>query len=659
MNDSALPTRYETWVAQLAAPAWRERKQATTALRELVELDADAPEVLSVVAETLLEGLISQDAINGRASCHEVLVAIGKPAIPGLLARLDEPGMGQRLLVDLLGDIGDATHASRLATLVIDAMGDTNLRGAAAVALGKIGGTHAAAALTSLLEDPVAMLRMHALEAMRSGGVPLEPEKGVRLLEDPYTRKAAAAVIGNTAAVGAAMLLGPLLDDPTIGVRQTAVVSLVRIDERLNHPPEIEVMLRALPAATLARVRELVAQSSPEVRIAAMRLAARAGDADVVGHLFAVMDEPVLSEQALATVRALGAAAASPTLAAMPGLPAQHHVHLFRIIGALPTPVDARLLVVLTEGLHAEPSEDGMVAAAEALERVGTQDCLAELYRAMECSGRIGEAAADAVVAILNREDAGDMFDRIIGRYWPQESHLAANLCRVVGELRSQSHAGQLVALLGAAEVSVRIAAATALGQLEGDHEGASALSFALTDEEPQVRAAACRSLGQLRAPRSVHSLLSATEDRSPMVRAAAVHALVALDNPVSLARLRAVIVEDPVPSVVVQAIAGLGNSGLEQDLTMLMSLCTSEDWEVVKAAARALREFGEHRATAALLGLLSHPRWDVRWAAAEVLAQRVDRTALQPLRNALPDEKDRVVRKVIRDAIAHLESET
>jgi HEAT repeat protein len=176
------------------------------------------------------------------------------------------------------------------------------------------------------------------------------------------------------------------------------------------------------------------------------------------------------------------------------------------------------------------------------------------------------------------------------------------------------------------------------------------------------VRAAASRSLGQLCAGQAVQSLMGATADPSPLVRAAAVSALVTLDNPVSLARLRAIIVEDPMPTVVVQAIAGLGTTGLDQDLTMLMSLCTSVDHEVVKAAARALRRFSAHRATAALLGLLTHDRWDVRWAAAEVLAARKDPTALGPLRASLLRENDQLVREVLDEAIqslvAHVEGD-
>jgi len=209
--------------------------------------------------------------------------------------------------------------------------------------------------------------------------------------------------------------------------------------------------------------------------------------------------------------------------------------------------------------------------------------------------------------------------------------------------------------LLGSADASVRVAAAIALGSVPGDPEGADALAFALADEEPLVRAAACRALGQLAVPQAPQALLSATHDRAPQVRAAAAAALVMLDNPVALPRLRAIVAEDTAPAAVVHAIAGLGRSGADQDLTMLMSLSLSADHEVVKAAARALSGFAHHRATAALLGLLSHDRWDVRWAAAQALGRRRDRTALQPLLRVHDHERDPLVRQAVGEAVAEL----
>ncbi|MCA9707382.1 MAG: HEAT repeat domain-containing protein, partial [Myxococcales bacterium] len=358
-----------------------------------------------------------------------------------------------------------------------------------------------------------------------------------------------------------------------------------------------------------------------------------------------------------ALVTALGEAAGEALVAVIDRIEPAPREHLFRMVTALPgAALSEPLLEQLVAGLS-DPTEDVAMAAAEALAEAGTVAALGGLVRVMGSPGRLGETAADAVATIVLRgeSDGHEELDPLIGSSWPQGGSLARNLCRVAGKLRALRHVPHLVSLLGSPDVGVRVAAAAAMGQIPGEHEGSSALSFALADEEPAVRAAACRSLGQLGAGQAVQSLMSATSDASPLVRAAAVSALVTLDNPVSLARLRAIIAEDPVPTVVVQAIAGLSNTGLDQDLTMLMSLCTSADHEVVKAAARALQGFSAHRATAALLGLLDHERWDVRWAAAEVLAGRDDVTALRPLAASLERESDQLVREVLEDAIARL----
>jgi HEAT repeat protein len=243
----------------------------------------------------------------------------------------------------------------------------------------------------------------------------------------------------------------------------------------------------------------------------------------------------------------------------------------------------------------------------------------------------------------------------LIGGAWPQSGALARNLARVVGRLGLVDYVPPLVSMLGSSDVVVRVAAALALGSIPGDHEGVGALGFALADEDPTVRAAACRSLGQLADPQSVHPLLAATSDPVALVRAAAVQALVAIDNPITVARMREIILDDSSTNVVVHAIAGLGRSKQDQDLTLLMSLCASEDHEAVKAAARALELYPAHRATAALLGLLSHERWDVRWAAAEVLSKRGDATALGPLERARELEQDALVRQNLAKAIDRL----
>jgi HEAT repeat protein len=658
---NGLPDQYERELARLAAPAWRERKQAAANLRDWVGDDRRRPEIIAPLAERLLDGLLSAEAIDGRAACHEVLVAIGNACADAIVRRLDSPGPSRRLLVDLLGETGDPSHVARLRAIAGDDEADINLRASAATALGRLGGPAAVDALLPLLEEGEELLVVHALDALRNCAARVPVAAIEPLVARKFTRKAAASVLGRAGDPAALPVLMPLLDDPMAGVRAVAASSLLSLDEDLRELGKAGLVRAALARVgpvTRQHVRALIEHRDHAVRAAAVGLAGMAGDPDALGAVLEVMDDPLIHEQALAMVAAMGETAAKALLQVAVQSGGSQREHVLRMIGALPRGlVDDSLLALLTAGLQ-DAGEEAAVAAAEALERIGDRSCLGALYRSMGTEGRLGEAAADAMAAILERggNDARRDLELIVGKTWPEDGELARNLCRVVGQIGSNRYAPHLVSMLGSTDVGVRMAAATAIGRIAGDHEGVAALSFALADEEPQVRAAACRSLGQLHAPQAVQSLITATADRSPLVRAAAVHALVTLDNPVALARLRAVIHEDPVPTVVVQAIAGLGTSGLNQDLTMLMSLCTSEDWEVVKAAARALTRFRAHRATAALLGLLGHERWDVRWAAAEVLAERGDRTALEPLRRALDEEADRLVRQVIGEAIDRLE---
>lgn len=659
---NALPEQYERELARLAAPAWRERKQAAANLRDWIGEDRRRPEIIAPLAERLLDGLLSTDAIDGRAACHEVLVAIGNACADAIVRRIDSPGPSRRLLVDLLGETGDPSHVARLSAIAGDREADINLRASAATALGRLGGPEAVEALLPLLASDEELLVVHALDALRNCSARVPVSAIEPLVSRRFTRRAAASVLGRAGDPAALPVLMPLLDDPMAGVRAVAASSLLALDEELRElgkPGLVRAALARAGPLTRQNIRSLIDHRDHTVRAAAVRLAGMAGDPEALAAVLEVMDDPLIHEQALAMVTAMGETAAQALAQVAVQTGGSQREHVLRMIGALPRGnVDDGLLALLTAGLQ-DAGEDAAVAAAEALERIGDRSCLGALYRAMAVEGRLGEAAADAMAAILERggRDAQRDLELIVGKTWPEEGELARNLCRVVGQIGSNRYAPHLVSMLGSSDVGVRVAAATAIGRIQGDHEGVAALSFALADEEPQVRAAACRSLGQLHAPQAVQSLITATADRSPLVRAAAVHALVTLDNPVALARLRAVIHEDPVPTVVVQAIAGLGTSGLNQDLTMLMSLCTSEDWEVVKAAARALTRFRAHRATAALLGLLGHERWDVRWAAAEVLAERGDRTALDPLRRALDDETDRLVRQVIGAAIDRLEA--
>jgi HEAT repeat protein len=575
--------------------------------------------------------------------------------------RIRDRGPASRLLVDLIGEIGGDAEATLLAEIVDNAEENPNLRASAATALGRIGGAEAEAGLRRLLADPSEMLQVYAVDGLRTAeaAVPvglLEP-----LVRRPVTRKGATTLLGLTRSPEALPLLLPLLVDEMAGVRAAAAVALVQLDATLAGEARGRMVADALAKISpeaCARVRELIHHRAESVRRAGARVATLAGDAEALHEVLPAMAEALIQEEAMQMVSELGEAANAALARAASNVDTTQREHLFRLIGCLEVDVvDPKLSALLQEGLE-DTDENARCAAAEALRVVGERSATGALYRAMGEEGPPGELAASALadIALRLRGSQQDDVMLIVGQTWPQHGALARNLCRVVGRLQSIDHVPHLVSLLGSIDADVRVAAAQGLGRISGEHEGVGALSFALADEEPQVRAAACRSLGMLGLPQSCQSLLSATSDPSPQVRAAAVQALVAIDNPIALPRMREIIADDPLPTVIVHAIAGLGSSGLDQDLTMLMSLCISSEHEVVKAAVRALVNFKAHRATAALLGLLDHPRWDVRWAAADALGQRGDATALESVRRAGERETDELVKQELQKAAERIE---
>ena len=500
-------------------------------------------------------------------------------------------------------------------------------------------------------------------EFAKAIGAALPVEELIPLVENDVTRRAATSLLGHSATAEALDLLVALLRDSMAGVRAAAAVALVTLDAALAEQGRPDAVAAAVSGSiddsVRDRLRDLIEHRQTEVRIAAIELCRMTRDTGALRHVLSVMSDPIVRERAAGLVAGL-AAQAGPALEQLgASVPPNRLGDLYALIGAVGPGASPALIALLVSGLgHRDPATAAV--AAGALGRVGDASSLGPLAAALAAPDPLGEAAAAALVALIDRHGPGTPGVQALLRGAGAATGTAScNLCRVVGALGRGGDpvfVQPLVTLLGAPDPLVRVAAARALGQIGGDHEGVTALTMALRDTDPGVRASACRSLGKLGAGEACQALLAVTTDDSAQVRAAAVQALVNLDNPVALARLREIVLADNAPVVVIPAIAGLGRAGGDLDLTLLMSLCRSTDHEVAKAAARGLVRFPAHRATAAVLGLLDHERWDVRWAAAEVLAERGDLTALSPLRRVQALERDPLVRQVLAGAITRLE---
>lgn len=667
-----LPPELERLLARFSGEGWRARKQAVKDLQTAIERSPPSASAFEALIERLLDGLTAE-SVPARSTCHEMLVYLGPRGLEGALRRLAQGGRGARMYVDLLADIGGPEQVPLLTAVLLRASEDDNVRASAAAALGAIGGPAAERALKGALASSSDMLQLFALDALRSIGASLAVDTLMPLVENAVTRRAATSLLAHSATPEALELLLALLRDSMAGVRAAAALALVTLDAAFadqGRPDAVAVALTGSVDETVRqRLRELVGHRQTEVKIAALELCRMTRDTGALRHVLPDMSEAVVRERAVGFVTGLGAAAGAALAELLPAVPPAALADFFLLIGALgdaesgvhasAPSLEPRLVAALIDGLaHPDPATASV--AAGALGRLGAPAAFAPLAEALAAPDPLGEAAAAALASLAQRHGPGaPPVQALLRGAAAATGARARNLCRVLGALghgEASPFVPPLVALLGADEAAVRVAAATALGHIGGEHEGVTALCLALSDGHQAVRAAACRSLGRLGAAAACQALLQASTDDSAEVRAAAVHALVSLDNPVALARLREIVLSDSAPGVVIPALAGLGHSGSDLDLTMLMSLCRSSDHEVAKAAARGLVRFSAHRATAAVLGLLDHDRWDVRWAAAEVLAERGDLTALAPLRRVQAVEHDPLVRQVLGGAVGRLE---
>jgi HEAT repeat protein len=149
------------------------------------------------------------------------------------------------------------------------------------------------------------------------------------------------------------------------------------------------------------------------------------------------------------------------------------------------------------------------------------------------------------------------------------------NAAWTLGRFRDDRLPARLaVVLRGDADASVRVRASESLGAFRVS-EALQALVAAMTgDDDAAVRAQSARSLGRLEATDAADPLINALTDPEPDVRAAAAEALaaLALDAAVEpLARALAIDADDSVRYLAAQGLARTGGPRVADTLTALL----------------------------------------------------------------------------------------
>jgi HEAT repeat protein len=375
--DEADARRLLTWIAHARSPEERRLRRNLLLAAELAVESGHGQIMRGILVPRLLRVLrdeknrarqhaawlyLAQRKDRVREAAMEALVAIGAPAVPGLLRALGDAETDVRkAAAEALGKIGDATAVPGLLHALRDA--ESWVRQAAAKALVQIGDATAVPGLLHVLRDAERWVREAAAKALVQIGDATAVPGLLHALRNAawWVRQAAAAALGEIGDAAAVPGLLAALGDAEANVRQAAAAALGEIGDAAAVPG----LLAALGDADW-RVSWAAAAALGEI-----------GDAAAVpGLLHALDDAAWLLRQAAAwALGQLGDATAVPgLLAALRDESRQVREAAAEALGEIGAPVVPGLLAALRDA-DADVREAAAAALRNLLPNAPPHDC--------------------------------------------------------------------------------------------------------------------------------------------------------------------------------------------------------------------------------------------------------------------------------------------
>ena len=639
----------------LADEDWRVRKEAIGVALAL----APSPVLLG----RLVDAFLPSDNVGLRNAAVEALGGYGEPAVQALASRMQHfDADGRKLAVEALGRSGRASALPVLAERLVDV--DLNVRAAAAEAMAAIGSAgvlEAVPLLESCLLSDDPLVALAALEGLNALGAVLPWRVVSSCLSRPSLRRAALLAAGRSTDPRAVPILlealgsarGALLADVVTAlrdfVRDPALLPSVREGALgLSEKAKAELLRLAADEETResARRAALVVVGALGFDGAAECAVAALGDDRYLAEAHEALE--LLSDRAL---KALVRATRSADMVARGSS--------LGLLARLETPSLPAAAIAAARDALSDVFPEVQSEALAVLSRYGDADCLSDVGKSLAPEApTLAAKAAEGALRQLSLRSPIEARKLVHGARPDAPEARAA--CVIIGALAAESRETDsdiafLTAALSNAHGSVRSAAVEALAAVGGPR-AVSAVSFALADEEQDVRRVAIAALGKIRtddgsAPGVAHliDLVQRSSDAESM--AAAARALGEAGDHHAIAVLRPLI-RSQQPFVAVSAVEALAELAGTRRVECLLDGLSHADAEVVKATMLALCDAPDPRVVAHLGACLDHEAWDVRRLAADLLGRIPGETALSFLRARLASEDTPPVQAAIARAI-------
>lgn len=666
----------QLFVRSLGDEDWRVRKEAVSL--------APRVEPKERLLRELSRALDDKENIGLRNAAVEALVSLGPDAVVPALAALEAlDADGRKLAVEVLAGVPDARGVTRLVRALVDP--DPNVRVAAAEGLGRAGlaseasRREASAALAACLDTPDVHLVLSALESLVRLDARIPYARVLPLFRHPLLRRVAISAAAHSR------------EEPALGV---LVEALVFASAPASVAREATIALagwmrETAPGAKLAEragdrlrsvagvhdsLRRATVEGDPDYRAAALLLLGAVRDERDLTTLVAGIDDEEVASAALRGLELFGAASV-PGLAALLELAdGPSRATLLRLLAQFGLPVEARALRIVRDCL-ADTSIDVVAAAAAALSSFGDERDLGRLISlAVHTEPRVAEAATTAVQELATRHPQAAR--ALLAALDPTAEHASAGaaivsaLARLALERHDTTVLDELVAFgeraLRSASARARRLAVEALAA-SGHPAAHEKIALALADEEREVRLTAVRALGSVGAHAALRTLIGESTDEETV--SVALRALADANLPMALdvarelvrgqdAALASTAVEvlsrPPGPERAQGLVLALGHGDKDVVMLALSELAGGLTVPIVVETERVEVTDPRTPSVFARVGTcLSHPAWEVRRLASEILGQDRSPAARELLRARLDLELEPVVREALTEALS------
>ena len=551
-------------VRALGDSDWRVRKE-TARTATLVE---PREEIVAALTAALDERM----NIGLRNAAVEALISIGPDAVPAAidaLTKLDADG--RKLAVEILGGVPDLRGTRALTRVLGDE--DANVRIAAAEALrnaslaGEEARELAASALADVLSTSETFLKLAALDALSHLNAKLPWSVFAPYAEDPVLRRYAIVAAAGSREPAALTALVSAISDAAPTVANEAIVGFGEcVVAGADHPRSLTIATDLIrgSAGAQRRVRDNVRDASDtRSRGAGLLILGLLADANDIPLLVAALDDGDVAQRAELGLSLFGAPALPLLLEEAKIAHSALRASILSLIASFDVCHASEGREAFRDAIH-DPSLDVASAAMKGLSATGNDDDLARVAPFVShADARLAMLAATALAQIAARHP--DESRAMLAMMDPRAPDAAVGCALVLALGQSETEAGESLLFLERAishsDPRTRRAAVDALAVIGGD-AASDTVVFALADEEREVQISAVRALGRLRRAEPLVHVVAAARD--PELVVSALRALGEVDASLTFAAARP-LVRHPDPAIACAAVESIARIGASE----------------------------------------------------------------------------------------------